>query len=1209
MNPRLCRIDSPGRFWIFLILTIIVILSAIGIIVWKTIALLQFLLLDGKIPETILALILISLALLIIVGIFWLEVPSCTCIQNILSTLKQIRISLLPGEIRVKKAYYRFMSWVNRTMCILLKNLVLSTVTVWVFILLDQAVNDLFLNRLKCPTQYLFSSLNNLFNLDLIAPILILTIIFIILGLLNRARNTLIIEDMQKTEKKNNKKEKSDEKIEFPNYHLMLIEELNRIYQVYSDVDEQRPIKTSMAEKCDITSASLRAGSLDNLLNSTTLAETTVTLGPVSVPSNFLLSLTNRVLKGPRLLLSVDREYETVRLSAVLTSPKNLSWQVTRTIPHAHPTEEHPDNDMARELAYRIFTGMTRGKTQHWEATQAFVEGLENYRKGLRSPKDQIFSLKEAEDKFVKALGYDEGYKFAWYNLGVVYSEMKRHDAAEKAFSRAAEIDHSQWEPYYAKAINAWHQIITDTERTFCKAATQKRPPCPPEQGIIQSLIQTLVHLFKIVFCGARCQSQGQQGPCSSTRHQKKTSDPIAQYQEIIAHLDQAERILKKKRRNDVSEVFMVRGETYLRIYRISKDQDDLNRGVSDLREATLAGWRRYQTYLASSPTTVSELAREETACRLMQESLSSLAYAYAHTNRSEAECLISHAISIDPTCPEVYFTCGRIQLIGEHLAEEQKEKAVRAFRTATEIAPQRMKYCLALAIAECLTGADKIDGCPQVIEKKIGGCLQIIDAGNTNDTEMERELCAEVSEEEWIEIDEMVKDLKSEDPKNKCEKKEDQDKIRDNLNDLHALCCKIHKEEITDIATYSRNKKSELHTTWQQYWEEPLTFQEHYDLARLHYQEKRYRLAIQFLETTLPLRPQDPGASEYIGIASVQYVLSSHPRDYATILEKGEKNLENALQIYRHRIYKILEAESNAEVFLKGIVRTYYWLGRLLSIKQRYPEAIEKFQLASNLAEDSCRGYTSDLKTGLTYRLAWVYLRNQDYELAEIKFRDAILLAEKHLYTDLMGDLEDEIKGWEIKYCSYLGLAYSFLLRGVAPDESESYLDEAKKIEEKNAPRYSGCHASCRGLYKYTRYLSNPGNRRKCLKESIPLLTEGLEGRPTAGKYIALARACISYGELEEVKPVPESKPTEEKCTAMAKTYVSFGVLKEGIQDPEKEENQIPEKEPVIPAKMSYLSRAQECLGHAREMDYFRRHANEIKSLSTRIERYIKPK
>lgn len=735
MDPRLCRIDTPGRFWIVLISTVIVVLLTTGVIAWTLIALMQ----GRKVPETARALILILLALVVTVGIFWLEVPDRRCVQTLRSALAQARIFLLPGEIRIKKAYYRFMSWVNRTTLILLKNLVLSTVIVWVFILFDQVAYDLALNRPKCPTQYFFSSLNDLFNLDLIAPILILTIIFVILSLLNRGRNTLIIEDVQREEKKNDKNEKNDEKKASPHYHLMLIEELNRIYQIYNDVDEQRPIKTSMAEKCDITSASLRAGSLDSLLNSATLAETTVTLGPVSVPSNFLLSLTNRVLKGPRLLLSVDREDETVRLSAVLTSPKNLSWQVTRQTPQAPPTEKQPDEttlctEMARELACRIFTGMTRGKTQRWEATQAFIEGLENYRKGLRSPKDQILFLKEAEEKFVEALGYDEGYKFAWYNLGVVYAEMKRYDAAEEAFSRATEIDQSQWEPYYAKAVNARHRITTDTERTFCKAATQKRPPCP-EQGIIQSLIRAFVHLFKTFFCGARCQSQGQQGPCSSTCHQKKTPDPIAQYQEIIAPLDQAERILKKKRRNDVSEVFMVRGETYLRIYRISKDQDDLNRAVADLRKATLAGWRRYRAHLASTPTTISELAREETACRLMQESLSSLAYAYAyayaHSGTGDAGCLISHAISIDPTCPEVYFTCGRI-----HLMEEQWEMAVRAFRKATEIAPHRMKYCLALAIAGCLAGAQKIDGCPQVIEKKIGGCLQIINGGSTNDTE-----------------------------------------------------------------------------------------------------------------------------------------------------------------------------------------------------------------------------------------------------------------------------------------------------------------------------------------------------------------------------------------------------------------------------------------------------------------------------------------
>lgn len=415
------------------------------------------------------------------------------------------------------------------------------------------------------------------------------------------------------------------------------------------------------------------------------------------------------------------------------------------------------------------------------------------------------------------------------------------------------------------------------------------------------------------------------------------------------------------------------------------------------------------------------------------------------------------------------------------------------------------------------------------------------------------------MSEEEWIEIGEIFEGLKNVGAS-----------IRRDLDDLHALCCDVHKEEITEIALYGESVEDKrLYPTWRGYWEKPLTFQEHYSLALLHYQNRRYHLAIQFLKTTLPLRPHDPSASEYIGIASVKQVLSSHPRDYDQVLKDGEERLENALEIYRHRIYWARETDGDAEVFLRGIVRTYYWFGRLLSIRQRYQEAIEKFQLAGQLAEDSCIGHTTDLKMGLNYRLAWAYLRNRNYDLAEITFRDAITLAENDLDTDLMRDLDDEIKGREIKYCSYLGLAYSFLLRDIAPGEVEGCLEEAGKIKEKCSSRYASCHDTCLGLYKYTRYLSDPGNRRRCLEESVALFTKGLEGRVTAGKYIALARACISRGELEEVKPGSEEKP---------------GVL----------------------AQMPHLARAQECLARAREMDSFGRYADEIERLSTRVERYV---
>jgi|GEM_PF-3947762 len=1194
MQDRECRID-PLKCLLTLTLHLVIIgiqtaifAMVIGVILWGLYSILH-------IPETqgifFTTFIVLSAVLLIIVFL-WLISLDHTYVRKYRSDLKQGRILFLPWEIRIKKAYYRFTKWINKTILILLQNFLLSTSVIWFVIFINLIISDLSQEKLNNIIYYIVQSLNTLFSRDLITPILILTVAFIVLGQLNRARKTLIIEDVQDSKKKNDNNKNNGDKKEAPNYQLMLIEELNRIYRVYSDVNEQRPIKTSMAERCDITSASLRSGSLDTLLSDVTLSETEVGIGPVSVPAGFLLSMINKVLKGPRLLLSVDREDRTIRLSAVLVSPKNISWQVTRQMQEGqaqkvntiHPPKNRPDEEngeqeetlcaeMASELAYRIFTGMTRGKTQRWESTRAFIQGLEKYRECLWSPKNQIKYLKKAEDKFVEALGYDEGYKFAWYNLGIVYSEMKRYDAAEKAFSHATEIDHSQWEPYYAKAVNALYQNIKDRKKAFCsKGDTTKYPPCRIQWifYLIQGISQ-IATISKISFIGAQSRDKNKIIRSDSSAHHRDgapSSNNLSKCQVIIANLDQAERALIKNRRKDVPEVFKVRGEAYLRAYNHSPVGDVFNQiqnnihhfyssfdqVVFDLQEATLSAWRQYQAYLASSPTTVSELAREETACRMMQESLSSLAYAYAHSNISYAECLISHAISIDPTCPEVYYTCGRI-----HLKGEEWDKAVKAFKMATEIAPDMTKYDLALTISEkCLMRAGGV-------RRGEEGSRQIIEMEKT-DPENEREVVRKVTEEELVELNEIVEDLKGDDIDNEMKRI---------IYRSHREYCTDHQLKITSCGESKCGEK--LYTTWLPYWKDPLTFQKHYDLACLHYRKKRYDLAIGFWTTTLPLRPQDPRISEYIGIASVKQVITSHPQNYDQILTGGKKNLENALLIYRHRIFKATEAQNNEEVFLKGTIRTYYWLGRLLSIRQKYVRAIEVFQVARQITEDVCKGNTSALNRGITYRLAWAYLRNRDYDLAEEEFRRAISPpktdrgADRN--TDLGRDLEDDINIKDIQFCSYLGMAYSHILRGISSGEVAKYLgNAAEKIKEglKNKT-YSHCYDYCLGLSRYTEYLSGPGNKKLLLIESITELTNGLKSRPTAGKFLALARACTTLGELDEVR-------TEE--------------------DTKKVQN--------IPARMPNLSRARECLILARKMDYYGRHTEEIETLQKRVERYI---
>lgn len=1224
MRKDACKADFLKCLWAIPkkigIVAIIILLAILGLIPLRIIGL--------RIPDIFFADIILVAGLFVIYKAMLLI---SEYIQTYLSYLKQGRILILPWEIRIKKAYYRFKKRRQGSKGLfILEQIAISTISIWLFIFGSLVISDLSQRenypgeKLEGIAHYVLESLHIIYSADFIAPILLLTVVLITIKLFKRAKNTLIIDYIKE-------EEKNDEKERTPNYHLLLIEELNSIFRLYGDVDEQRPIRTAMAEKCDVTSAALMSGEQDTILNNATTPESKISFGPVSVPSGFLLSLMNSILRGPRLLLTEDREGEIIRVSALLVSPRNLSWQVSRRIPeetekrqdiesqtkkqaNRENAEERDDfsTEMISELAYRIFTGMTRGNTQRWESTRAFITGLYNYRMCLRTPKERIKHLNAAEGEFLEALEYDQGYQFAWYNLGVVYSEMERYEAAEEAFSRATEIDQSRWEPYYAWAITALHGVSGEGEK---RKSNSTKETAQNEENLIDQIIQYFKEAEEALKKPDIKNAENKLNEAKEKLERAKeilektdTIDIPERSRDAIGHLNQAERVLKKKNTGDVPEVFKVRGETHLRLY-TEIGQGDLYRAIQDLQDATLAAWRRYQGYLASSPTTVSELAREETACRLMQESLISLAHACYHRNKKtntkqngEVECLVSNAVSIDPTCPEAHFACGRM-----HLRTGQWEGAVEAFKTAVEIAPHMTKYHLALALSYLLCGSEKdqsVEAAKKILERtkeedgieyhNVGDivkdtiyCIyyQIKSATSAIEKTIGKEEYALTTIQKNIEGIEYYLNKTTEFKVQTASKNQ---KLPQTHKDSDPFPCEKYDGE---------NTKSQIRDAWQEHWNKPIGFHEHYKIGCIHYLNGRYARAIQWWEAALPLAPYEPRVPAYIGIASVKQAILSHPPDFEQLLAKGRKHLKNALQVYQHRLLEAPEMESDGGTlssndFMKGIGRTYYWIGRLSSIRQDYVGAIRNFMAARQILGPKDGGEIVP-----TYRLAWAYLKNRNYDLAEAEFKriiptekydfDINLWRKSHCISSIViknfrvdyawevslgKDLEEGIRIMNIWYCSYLGLVYSHILRGIISEESTKYLKEAKEIKEnlKNET-YSPCYDYCLGLSRYTEYFSGPGNRRWLLVESITHLTNGLKSRPTAGKFLALARACTTLGELDEVRPEEDAKKVQN-----------------------------------IPARMPNLSRARECLILARKMDYYGRHTEEIETLQKRVERCL---
>jgi len=116
---------------------------------------------------------------------------------------------------------------------------------------------------------------------------------------------------------------------------------------------------------------------------------------------------------------------------------------------------------MVAELAHRIFAYMAfgdQGKLIAWRAVWNFNEGLRAYRDCLHSVKKRQYFLKQAEKCFIETVEEDDDLIQAYYNLGVVYTELNQFDSAEAAFSKAIKKEPDNWEPYYALGINIYNR-------------------------------------------------------------------------------------------------------------------------------------------------------------------------------------------------------------------------------------------------------------------------------------------------------------------------------------------------------------------------------------------------------------------------------------------------------------------------------------------------------------------------------------------------------------------------------------------------------------------------------------------------------------------------------------------------------------------------------------------------------------------------------
>lgn len=232
--------------------------------------------------------------------------------------------------------------------------------------------------------------------------------------------------------------------------------EFDRLRELYRVVDEQREIPTAVLVDKPLT-ATFKAEDISEFFKSAVSVESKFSLGPLEIPVGTFLALIGRLLQGPRIIGSLHKDKDRLILTAqMIDSKESYSWRVDNPIPLVQSIDQETRSlaDMITELACRMLTDLVV-RSVRWRATWTFSEGLREYRDSLRTPKNRILKLMRAERRFIETLAEDETFYLAYYNLGVVYTELEQLDAAAIAFNTAIEQYPNQWEAYYALAFYA----------------------------------------------------------------------------------------------------------------------------------------------------------------------------------------------------------------------------------------------------------------------------------------------------------------------------------------------------------------------------------------------------------------------------------------------------------------------------------------------------------------------------------------------------------------------------------------------------------------------------------------------------------------------------------------------------------------------------------------------------------------------------------
>ena len=581
-------------------------------------------------------------------------------------------------------------------------------------------------------TPYSWINWGDILTFDILGKVLGIFILLALMKLLWDSRSTLVIEEFEDdtgdagrdtggdTKKSGDAEAKSGEgsakksaagnpqKTQASGMASLLLVELNRINQLYCEVNEQRAIHTSVGDRSQVA-AVLRVDDPGDVLNTAMSADSKVAIGPIQISLSSFTSLVNRIVGGPRIRGRLQKSRDGYLLVVSMSGTSQpYGWKI-----FVSETKDQPDQDTGdsahqessystalqkgiEELACRIFTDIPATGSFKWEATDHFNRGLRKYRECLLTSKDQTVNLADAEKEFLKARTFDNTFTAAYHNLGVVYLESGRSHAAEKAFLKAIEQDPNEADIHHALALTRYNRYWTGKPVIFSEKSGN-----PHQTG--------------------------------KDAGNDRDRDRCTLENEILNHCRQAEALDPENPQN-----LNLMALTFLELHKLEQECDRENAGSSE-HGISLEESKKYQTKaMAAAWRQFYRLnpyynQADYYARRRWHDTYSFLCYCagwlgwvYLHRDLywkklpTKSYSLMSQAMTLHEQsygtecCPELHWMSGVVNLCRS--AGKTYNEACADFRKAVESSPSVMKYHASLALTTKLQKSRQCYGFEKVL-------------------------------------------------------------------------------------------------------------------------------------------------------------------------------------------------------------------------------------------------------------------------------------------------------------------------------------------------------------------------------------------------------------------------------------------------------------------------------------------------------------